>query len=153
MQKYQIEIKNSDIDTIVMLSRQIPEFNNPHGPKEYKKRLIGVPHLIQVAYINDDLAGFKVGYEREDYFYSWMGAVLPSHRRMGVAEALADAQEAFALANDYTEIRFRTRNGFSNMLRFGLKRGFQIIELEKRNRIDEHRIVLSKKVKGTKSPF
>ena len=32
--------------------------------------------------------GFKVGYERDGYFYSWMGGVLSDYRKKGVAQNL-----------------------------------------------------------------
>jgi ribosomal protein S18 acetylase RimI-like enzyme len=149
MQKYQIEIRNSDIETIVMLSNKIPEFVNPHPKEVYIERLKGNEHLILVAYIDNRPAGFKVGYGKTDHFYSWMGAVLPEFRKKGVAKALADYQEAFAIKQGYEEIRFKTRNGFTNMLHFGLQRGFMIIDVDERERVEEHRILLAKKVKGT----
>jgi ribosomal protein S18 acetylase RimI-like enzyme len=143
MQKYQIEIRNSDIETIVMLSNKIPEFVNPHPKEVYIERLEGNDHLILVAYIDNRPAGFKVGYGKTDHFYSWMGAVLPEFRKKGVAK------EAFAIKQGYEEIRFKTRNGFTNMLHFGLQRGFMIIDVDERERVEEHRILLAKKVKGT----
>jgi len=83
MQKYQIEIRNSDIETIVMLSNKIPEFINPHQKEEYIKRMEGKDSLILVAYIDNQAVGFKVGYGKTNHFYSWMGAVLPEFRKMG----------------------------------------------------------------------
>lgn len=139
-----LEIKEADIETVVALSQQIPEFIQPHGAEEYYKRLTGVPHLILVAYIEDHPVAFKVGYEREDYFYSWMGGVLPVYRRFGIAQALADAQETWARAQGHSHIIFKTRNSHKAMLLFAIKNGFNIIEIEKRDSVEDYRILLQK---------
>ena len=67
-------IREGDIATAVALSKQIPEFVNPHEADEYEKRLRSVPHLILVAFANEEPVGFKVGYERDGAFYSISGS-------------------------------------------------------------------------------
>jgi ribosomal protein S18 acetylase RimI-like enzyme len=141
-----IEIKEGDIETVVALSQQIPEFVHPHGVAEYHKRLTGVPHLILITSIDNQSVGFKVGYEREGNFYSWMGGILPDFRRLGVAQALADAQEHWAKEQGYPHITFKTRNSHKGMLVFALKNGFDIIGFEERTPIGEARILLRKKL-------
>jgi len=129
---------------VVALSRQIPEFIDPHGEEEYRKRLSTVPHLILIAYVEDQPAGFKVGYEKEGYFYSWMGAILPAFRRMQLATHLAEAQEEWAGQQGYPHVTFKTRNYLKPMLLFALKRGFYILAVEEREQIEEYRILLRK---------
>ena len=91
-------------------------------------------------------AGFKVGYARDDYFYSWMGGVLPKFRKRGVAKALAMEQEIWAKKNNFNSIQFKTWNQHKAMLIFSLKNGFDIIALEKRKRVVDYRIILEKKI-------
>lgn len=148
MQKdeFQFTIKTGNIETVVQLSQQILEFKNPHGAAEYHKRLSDVPHLILIAYDQDQAVGFKVGYERDGYFYSWMGGVLSNYRRFKIASALAKHQESWALSRGYTSITFKTRNSHKAMLIFALKNGFNIIDLEKRALIGEYRILLKKEL-------
>jgi predicted GNAT superfamily acetyltransferase len=141
-----IEIKTGSIATIVNISQQIPEFHNPHGAKEYQKRLADVPSSVLVAYVDNMPAGFKVGYERDGYFYSWMGAILPPYRRMRLATLLAEQQEAWAKEQGYPHVTFKTRNRLKPMLLFALKRGFQIIDFETKETIEENRIILRKKL-------
>ncbi len=138
------EIKKGTIETVVQLSKMIPEFSAPHGAKEYEKRLKSVPHLILIAFDNSNPIGFKVGYERDGYFYSWMGGVLPAYRKMGVAQQLANKQETWAKQHNYPHITFKTRNHHRAMLMFALKNGFQIIGFKKRSNISENRILLRK---------
>ncbi|MFN7119743.1 MAG: GNAT family N-acetyltransferase [Saprospiraceae bacterium] len=138
------EIRESDIATVVAVSQQIPEFINPHGAAESDRRLRGVPHLILVAYVAEHPVGFKVGYERDGNFYSWMGGVLPDYRRLGIAQALADAQEHWVKEQGYPHITFKTRNSHKGMLLFALKNDFDIIAIEERDSIRDYRILLRK---------
>lgn len=138
------EVLESTIETIVQIAQQIPEFKDPYPASVYHHRLDGVPHLVLAAKIDGKFAGFKVGYQREDYFYSWMGGVVPEFRRKGVAKALADAQENWAKAKGYTTITFKTRNSNKGMLVFALQNGFDIIGFKARETIETHRILLRK---------
>jgi predicted GNAT superfamily acetyltransferase len=141
-----IEIKTGGIEEVVAISRQIPEFDNPHQAEEYRQRLAGKKYLMLIAYMDRHAAGFKVGYDKENdgYFYSWMGGVLPAYRQAGVARELSKVQEAWAKQEGYTGIRFKTRNKHKAMLMFGIKNGFGIIAVEPRATIEEYRILLEK---------
>lgn len=141
-----IQIKQGDIQTVLQVSGQIPEFIDPHGVEEYQKRLSDVPALILIAWVNSIPAAFKVGYERDDYFYSWMGGVLPQYRKMQLATRLAEAQETWAKEQGYPHVTFKTRNRLKPMLIFALQRGFNIIGFEKKEQVGEHRIILRKKL-------
>lgn len=139
-----LQIKVADISTAVAISQRIPEFINPPKRAEYDRRLGKVPHLILVAFDGDLPIGFKVGYERDGGFYSWMGGVVPSYRRRSVALKLALAQEKWAREQGYKFITFKTRNQHKNMLLFALQRGFQIIGFKEKDDVTTNRILLSK---------
>lgn len=142
-----IEVKLASIEAVVALSQQIPELVNPYPTSVYEERLLPTKHLILIAFVEGEAAGFKVGYEREaHYFYSWMGGVRPQFRRMGVAKRLATAQENWAKAQGYAAIQFKTRNRLKAMLTFSINNGFQIIAVEKQPTIEEYRIWLRKEL-------
>lgn len=141
-----IKIAEASLEEVVAISKEITEFQDPHGLEEYQKRLDGVPHLVLIAYVNNEAAGFKVGYERTGYFYSWMGAILPQFRRLGLAKKLAEAQETWAKNQGYPHVTFKTRNRLKPMLLFAIGRGFNIIDVQPREEIEEYRIVLRKKL-------
>lgn len=141
-----MQIRVSDIATVVQLSQQIPELENPYPAAEYQRRFREVPHLLLVAYEDDRAMGFKAGYEREGYFYSWMGGVHPDFRRKGVALALAEAQEAWARKQGYSSVTFKTRNRLKAMLCFALQRGFNITQIDPQEEIGEYRIWLKKEL-------
>lgn len=139
-----IVIKHGTILDAVALSRLIPEFINPTGIAEYNKRLNEVPYLILIAYYKEAPIAFKVGYERESYFYSWMGGVIPAYRGCGVAKLLAKHQEDWARAMGYKSLVFKTRNQHKAMLIFALKNGFNIIGFTQKEEVLTNRILLKK---------
>lgn len=139
-------IKIGTITEAVALVQQIPEFINPRGADEYHKRLTNVRHLILIAYHDDQPIGFKLGYEREGYFYSWMGGVLPTYRKEGVAQALAEQQENWACQEGFQKVIFKTRNAHVGMLIFALKNGFQIIAVTPKAQLRDYRILLEKQL-------
>ncbi len=141
-----IRIQEDTLETVVAISKEIPEFTNPHGLAVYQERLKNVPAITLVAYVNDVPAGFKVGYERDGYFYSWMGAILPEFRRLGIARQLAERQEAWAKEKGYPHVTFKTRNRLKPMLIFALSRGFDIIDIQPKETIEEYRIILRKRL-------
>ena len=143
----EITIKEDKIKTIVRLSNQLPEFQNPHGASEYHRRMDNVPHLILVAYVEEKPVGFKVGYEREGNFYSWMGGILPEYRKFGIAKKLAQYQETWATNQGYESVTFKTRNSHKGMLIFALKNGFNIIGFKERETVETNRILLRKRLK------
>ncbi len=141
-----MQIRTSNISTVVQLSREIPELEKPYLASEYKKRLTEVPHVILAAFVETQVVGFKVGYEREGYFYSWMGGVHPDFRRKGIALALAEAQEEWARKHHYSSVTFKTRNRLKAMLCFALQRGFHIFQVDPYPDVGESRIWLKKEL-------
>jgi len=141
-----ISVLEGTIEEVVALSQQIPEFQDPYGTEEYHLRLSGKQHLILIATCDEQPAGFKVGYNKESdgSFYSWMGAVLPGFRKLGIAQKLLDEQIIWARSYGYQCIRFKTRNHLKSMLSFGLKNGFDIVAVVKYPDVRDHRIVLEK---------
>lgn len=144
----QITIRKGSILEATTVTHQIPEFGKTYMTAEYVKRLEDTLHLILIAEIEGKIVGFKVGYDREHdgSFYSWMGGVLPAHRRKGVASLLTARFEQWALLKGYKSVRFKTRNEFKGMLVFSLNRGFKIVDFDARKSLDQHRVILEKKL-------
>ncbi len=124
-----IHICEGSFQKCVDLSSKIPEFNSPYKIEEYKKRCAG-KYLALIAEIDNQLVGFKIGYDRfkNGSFYSWMGGVLPRFGRMGVAYSLANFQEKWADENGFSSILLKTRKKHDEMIAFSLNRGFIITE-------------------------
>lgn len=143
-----ISIRKGTIAEVVLISNEISEFDKPHDASVYKERLLNKDYLILVAEIENQLVGFKVGYDKfqNGTFYTWMGGVKKEYRRKGVAKALATHQEDYAKRKGYNSIFLKTRNRHKNMLVFALKLGFEIVEVLTMNSISEHRIILKKQL-------
>lgn len=84
--------------------------------------------LAFVAIVDEQVAGFKFGYELEDgVFYSWLGGVHPRFQRRGIAKQLMERQHAIAQARGYQIIRTYSRNEKMGMLILNLQSGFHVI--------------------------
>lgn len=142
----QLDIQENSIEDVVLLLQSLPEFVNSPAATDILDRIAGVPNLVLTAYLDGELCGCKVGYERDGKFYSWLGGVLPAFRQAGIAAVLADRQEAWTVQQGYRTIWMKTRNRFPAMLLMAVRRGFRITAILPEEEIDEHRIVLEKSI-------
>lgn len=143
-----VVVRQASLEELLSVHECIPEFGGKEELDFYRNTLEDRVHLSLVAIIQDELAGFKVGYvsDNPDIFYSWMGGVVPQFRRDGVATALAEYQENWARNNGFRKIFFKTRNRFPLMINFGISRNFKIIEVIQKDTIDDYRIVMMKEL-------
>lgn len=73
--------------------------------------------MLQLACLGGQVVGYKLGYRRNpEVFYSWLGGVLPQHRRQGVARELLERQHAWCRESGYRRVRTDTTNAFKDML-------------------------------------
>ncbi|GAB3521183.1 GNAT family N-acetyltransferase [Emticicia fontis] len=147
-----VTIRRGTVAECVAISRQIPEFSDGiYDEKVYESRLLNTKSLILVALNGSTLVGFKVGYQRDNdgSFYNWMGGVLPDYRKLQIAQKLADAQELWAAKEGFSAIVLKTRNRFRGMLIFAIKNGFCIKAVEQKEKIEDYRIILRKKLVNT----
>ena len=140
-----IHIREGLFHECVDLSFKISEFNSSYKIEEYKKRCAG-KYLALIAEIDNQLVGFKIGYDRfkNGSFYSWMGGVLPRFGRMGVAYSLANFQEKWVDENRFSSIILKTRQKHDEMIAFSLNRGFIITEETQIIPAEETRIWMEK---------
>jgi ribosomal protein S18 acetylase RimI-like enzyme len=134
---YSIEIKaesglTPELATqLIELSKQIPELDRPFTSEVLNQRLQGKKCLILVAYVEGELAGFKLGYEQENaIFYSWLGGVASDFRRLGLAQSLLEYQETWACLQGYNHIQVKTMNRFPAMLNLLISNQYLITELD-----------------------
>lgn len=142
-----INITQGDMEKAFALSMEIPEFQEPYPWEKWQRRLAVEDVVILVAHVDDQPAGFKVGYGTPEFFYSWIGGVLPDFRKHGVARILADKMEEL-IKPRYAALRMKTRNRYKAMLHFALSNGFNIVEVlpaTSGHPVHDIRIVLEKK--------
>ena len=83
--------------------------------------------LVSLAYLEDNLVGFKIGYQKHrGTFFSWLGAVSPKHRRKGIARALLHHQHSSCKSAGYKEIQTEASGKNTSMLTLNLQEGFSI---------------------------
>lgn len=134
-------VRRGSVEEIVQIISLIPEFIDPYPKDEFFKRLNSNKSLILVFEEGDQLLGFKCGYEREKMnrsFYSWMGAVIPGHRKNTIAKQLLEAMEAWCKKEGYDSLMFRTLNRHKAMLIFAINNGFNIHNIEQGNDKQEY---------------
>ena len=138
-------------DDAFAVHRQLPEFQVDVGTRDSLiERINNVTQpLILVAYVNNQPVGYLMGYERYSAFYIWLAGVLPVARRQGLLAQLIARVEQWALAsnNNYRSLVIKTRNSFKSMLVFLVGHDFKLIELDKRDSVDTHRLVLEKQLR------
>ncbi len=141
-----LEIVEGTIQQALEISKQITELESPYEEGEYMKRFKNIMHLILIAYWKGKPAGFKIGYQVEDHFYSWMGGILPEFRKNKIAKRLASFQQSYLKNMGIDKIRMKTRNKHKAMIQFAISDGFYITGFEEHKNIDESRILLDKDI-------
>ena len=112
---------------LAALFADLPEFAGSVDAALVDQRLSGRPALLLGAFAGGVPVGFKAGYDDGDgVFYSWLGGVHPQWRRGGVATALLLAQEAWARAHGYRELRVKSMNRYPAMLALLIRQGYAV---------------------------
>jgi GNAT superfamily N-acetyltransferase len=106
--------------------------------------------LMQVAVIDGEDAGFKVGYaDTPERFYSWIGGVRPAFRRRGVALRLLESQHAWCAAEGFETIEVKTYNRFRGMLMMLMRAGYEVFAVQANGAIVLRRSLTAELVPGT----
>lgn len=122
-----IEIRSGTIQQALTIHRQIPEFDRPLSEAKLLDRLENKESLVLVAYSADQAIGYKLGYAiNKQEFYSWLGGVIPSARKQGIANKLRQAQERWAQKKGYQSISVKSMNQYPAMLQMLISNGYQI---------------------------
>ncbi|MFJ7934521.1 GNAT family N-acetyltransferase [Sporosarcina sp. NPDC096371] len=102
--------------------------------------------LINVAFDQSTVVGYKIGYELDAHkYYSWYGAVNEAYRGQGIASELMKQQHYIVGKAGYTLIQTKTRNKWRSMLILNIKNGFDVMEVFTDD-AGIHRIVLEKNI-------
>ena len=128
------------------IHQQIPEFELQSSTyDQWIERLNHVQHpLILIAYIDNHAVGYMIGYERYSSHYIWLAGVLPNYRRQGIFRHLLTRVEQWAIQGNYNSLTIKTRNRFKSMLLLLIANDFKLIDIDKRESVDTHRLILAK---------
>lgn len=137
------------IEDVLLIDSQMTEFCGTVTLKSIKDRLQNKNHLILIAKFNGELAGYKIGYQLTNKeFYSWLGAVSPDCRKLGIASALRKYQENWVLNSGYSLIRVKSMNRFSAMLHLLIASDYKISGYEDNGSIESSKIHFIKELKN-----
>lgn len=136
-----MKVRQASVAEAAVVLARIDEFAEPADEMALQTRLRGKQPLILVAELDEQLVGVKIGYRlSETCFYSWLGGVAPEGRCGGVAQALLETQEAWAVEHGFQELRVKSRNRFPAMLRLLLRNGYLIEHMEKKDGLEDYRL-------------
>lgn len=132
-------------EKLALLMSRISELDRTQSAESLVERIGDKPSLILFAYVEGELAGFKLGYQsEEDCFYSWLGGVDADFRQLGLAKSMLEYQEKWAKAQGYTRLEVKTRNQFQAMLNMLVANQYQITQVESHPSIDKNKLHLQK---------
>lgn len=104
--------------------------------------------LMLLAYVDDQPAGFKIGYRENRFcYYSAKGGVLPEHRRLGIARHLL--YDMMDRVRDMGYVRFAYDtfpNRHPGMTIMGLKEGFRVAKADFNTMYKDYRLRLETKL-------
>ena len=143
-----ITIKEVPIEEAVKVNATIVEFDAPYQKDYFEDRYKDKDKLIIVAYVDDQPAGYIVGYNKfeDGSFYCWMAGVNPKFRKLGLLKTMMDYEDKWAKEKGYNKIRIKTRNNRREMLAYLVKYGFFFTEVNQHPNIDDNRILLEKEL-------
>lgn len=123
---------------------KVPELDQYLSIEEMRKK-IPAGSLVLVSEHQDSLIGFKIGYPlSETEFYSWLGGVVPSKRKLGTAKRLLLLQEQLVKERSFKHIKVKSMNRFRSMLKMLISNGYDITEVENYGHDKAERICFKK---------
>mgnify|MGYP001485724247 CR=1 FL=1 len=143
-----ITIYEGNIEELEKINANIPEFESDYITKSISERIEDKKSVILIASIDKMPASYMISYDRygDKSIYCWMSATDPSYRRRGLLKALMDYQINWSKKRGYGKIRIKTRNNRREMLMYLIKYGFNLIDIEKSEKIEDYRIQLEKNI-------
>jgi ribosomal protein S18 acetylase RimI-like enzyme len=142
-----INYRTGTLDEVLAVDSQIPEFDGRTNKQKLDERLKNRQHLVLIAEASQQPIAYKLGYALSDSeFYSWLGGVIPSYRKQGIATKLREAQEALAVENNYQVLSVKSMNRYPAMLQLLISSGYHISGYEDKGDTDSSKICFYKKL-------
>ncbi|MFC1534782.1 GNAT family N-acetyltransferase [Thermodesulfobacteriota bacterium] len=139
-----MKIRNCSFEEILYIHSRIPEFKTISDIEYFTRRIGTNKYLSLAAEISNELVGYKLGYWLDSTrFYSWLGGVIPSQRRQGVAEVLLRYQEGDVCVAGGKTILVKSMNKYRGMLIMLISNGYQIVGFENQG-VNEGKVQFSK---------
>lgn len=117
----------SDIPTIVEIYAKV--YRPPRDAEFFRRRFLGRYNpLMLIASLDARPVGFFLGFElKPSVYFSWLLAVEPEFRRLGIASQLMDAMNTWVAEHGYAAIRLECQNQHRPMLHMAIERGYDVV--------------------------
>lgn len=143
-----IIIKEVSLEESIKVYPKIEEWDRPEvGTIEYcGNRIDNLESIILGAYVDDEIIGYLIGYEKEDNFYCWLAAVDKRYRRNGTLTKMMNIFEERAKNLGYNKISLKTLNNKREMLSYLVKNNWNFIEVIKNDNVILNEIIAEKRI-------
>lgn len=143
-----VVIKEVSLEEALKVHPKIQEWDRPEaGTVEYCNNRIGnANHLILGAYIDEEIIGYFIAYEKNASFYCWLAAVDKRYRRMGILTEMMKIFENYAKEMGYNRLTLKTLNNKREMLSYLIKNNWNFSDIIKNDNIILNEIVVEKKI-------
>lgn len=143
-----IIIKEVSLEESIKVYPKIEEWDRPEvGTIEYcRNRIDNLESIILGAYVDDEIIGYLIGYEKEDNFYCWLAAVDKRYRRNGILTKMMNIFEKRAKNLGYNKISLKTLNNKREMLSYLVKNNWNFIEVIKNDNVILNEIIAEKRI-------
>ncbi|MDO6639535.1 MULTISPECIES: GNAT family N-acetyltransferase [unclassified Shewanella] len=132
---------------IAAISARINELDRAQTVESLHSKLDNQACLILLAYVEGELAGFKIGYQLDNQrFYSWLGGVDADFRQLGLAKSMLEYQEKWATEQGYQRLEVKTRNQFNAMLTMLVTNQYHITQVESATDSADNKLFLHKEL-------
>jgi len=124
--KYEGEIPASVIEEISGL--MVACFGEGPQPDFAQRIAEKLRPMALIARVDGQAVGFKLGYEKNrEEFFSWLGGVIETHRRKGIARELLRRQHEWCRDRGYQAVVTESANEYRTMIILNLSEGFEIV--------------------------
>lgn len=139
-------IKEVELAEALKVHPKIEEWDRKEaGTVEYcRKKLENLKQLILGAYINNEIIGYLMAYEKKESFHCWITAVDKRYRRIGILTEMMIVFENFAKSNGFNKVTLKTLNNKREMLNYLAKSNWNFIDIIKKDNVYLNEIVAEK---------
>lgn len=136
----------SDLKALTDLYNEV--FRPPQTQEFFSRRFLGRYNLtLLFATLDGQAVGFVAGFElKPTTYYVWLCGVLPDYRRVGVANQLLEALQAWATEHEYSYIRMECHNRHREVLRMAIELEYDIVGVRWDSERADNLVILEKTV-------
>lgn len=125
-------IKEVDLEEALKVYPKIDEWNRPEASNvDYCEKHMSDKRLILGSYVNDEIIGYLLAYEKNNSFYCWITAVDKRYRRRGILTEMMNHFIEHAKRLGYKKVTLKTLNNKREMLSYIVKNNWNFTDIIK----------------------